>query len=269
MSHWQRSILTGLSLGLGAMILSACSGDDDKDVFVSRDVEVLYNLGLDELKRERFTLAAAVFDEVERQHPYSAWARQSQLMSAYAYYEGNDYDEAILAAERFLSLHPGNASAPYAYYLIALCHFEQIGDVARDQRKAEQAYQALTEVVRRYPESEYARDATSKIQWVRDHLAGKEMEIGRFYLSRREFLAAILRFETVVNKFETTTHTPEALHRLVEAYTSLGLLNEARANAAVLGHNFPDTKWYRYSYALLEGGDIETEEEQGFFSRIF
>ena len=249
----------GLRIALAVSLMagvSACSSKDE-DTYVARDVEVLYTVAFERLERRQFKLAAALFDEVERQHPYSVWARRAQLMSSYAYYQANDYEDAILAAERFLALHPGNSAAPYAYYLIAICHYEQITDVGRDQKTTEQALGALREVVRRFPETEYARDAQLKIDLTRDHLAGKEMEVGRFYQNQNQFLSGLGRYRKVVEQFETTSHVPEALHRLVEIYLSLGITEEAQAAAAVLGYNFPDSKWYRYSYKLLTDLNLE------------
>ena len=175
-------------------------------------------------------------------------------MSAYAFYEANDYDEAIAAAQRFIELHPGNADVPYAYYLVGISYYEQISDVGRDQKMTEQALAAFDELVRRFPDSKYARDAELKADLTRDHLAGKEMSIGRYYLRRGQYVAAINRFRNVVERYQTTTHVPEALHRLTEAYLALGLDEEAQKNAAVLGYNFPSSEWYQDSYALLNGG---------------
>jgi len=244
---WLRKV--GLALVIAGLV-AGCGGKK-KDNYVARDVETLYNLGYDTMLKQRYREAGAIFDEVERQHPYSVWARRAELMSAYTYYMANKYDESLVALQRFLSLHPGNKDAPYAYYLTALCYYEQISDVRRDQKLTEQALEALTELVRRFPESVYANDARLKIDLARDHLAGKEMEIGRWYQTRREFLAAIIRFRSVVEKYDTTSHVPEALHRLTEAYLELGLRDEARKAAAVLGHNYPGSKWYERSYALL------------------
>jgi outer membrane protein assembly factor BamD len=238
-------------LSLALLLAVAGCSRDKKDEYVERDVSTLYNIAGNYLDDEQYRYAAAAFDEVERQHPYSAWARRAQLMSAYSYYMANRYEDSILAAERFLALHPGNKDAPYAYYLIAICYYEQISDVGRDQKMTELALRALEEVVRRYPDSEYARDARLKIELTQDHLAGKEMEIGRFYQRTGEYLAAANRFRTVVDKYQTTTHVPEALHRLVEAYLALGMVDEAVAAGAVLGENFPDSRWYRYTYAML------------------
>jgi len=248
-----------LALVLAVLAVTACSSKNSEDKYVARDVEVIYNLAKDSLDKKRYRLAATAFDEVERQHPYSIWARRAQVMAAYAYYMSNDYDESILAAQRFLQLHPGNRSAAYAYYLIAMCHYEQVSDVARDQAKTEEATHALTEVIRRFPDSEYARDATLKLDLTRDHLAGKDMEVGRFYMKRQEYLAAIGRFRNVVDEFQTTSHTPEALHRLVEGYLALGMHHEAQMAGAVLGHNFTGTKWYRYSYELLASRNLSMQ----------
>jgi outer membrane protein assembly factor BamD len=239
-----------IGLALAGAVLAGC-GDSVEETYIARDVETLYNLGRDTVDKKQFRVAAAIFEEVERQHPYSVWARRAQLMAAYSYYEANRYDEAILAAQRFLSLHPGNRDAPYAYYLIALCHYEQISDVKRDQKTTEQALQALQEVVRRFPNSEYAQDARLKLDLTRDHLAGKEMDIGRWYQSRGEYIAAASRFRNVVDRYDTTSHTAEALHRLTEVYLELGMRQEAQRSAATLGFNYPGNKWYERAYGLL------------------
>jgi len=238
--------------------VAACSSKDE-DRYVARDVEVIYNLAQENLDKGRYKFAAVAFDEVERQHPYSVWARRAQLMSAYSHYMSRSYDDAILAAQRFLQLHPGNKSASYAYYLIGLSHYEQISDVGRDQQKTHDAERGLTEVIRRFPDTEYARDAGIKLALTHDHLAGKDMEVGRFYMKRQEYLAAVGRFRNVIEKYQTTSHTPEALHRLVESYMALGIQEEAQMAAAVLDHNYGGTKWYRYSYALLVEGDLSPQ----------
>lgn len=239
---------------LAAPVLTGCSTTKNKadTQYVARDVSTLYNAGKKELDRGRFKIAAALFDEVERQHPYSPWARRAQLMSAFSYYMNRDYSESISAAQRFLSIHTGNKDAPYAYYLIALCYYEQIADVTRDQKITQQSLDALGELIRRYPNTRYAADARLKLDLVNDHLAGKEMEVGRFYQRRGQWLAATLRFRTVVDKYQTTTHTPEALERLVESYLSLGIPAEAQKAAAVLGRNYPGSKWYERSYKLMQ-----------------
>lgn len=250
-------------LGVVGMIAGACSKKPKDRRYVDLSVDRLYNQAFLQLEKKRFRFAAAAFDEVERQHPYSAWARRAQLMAAYSHYLSNNYDEAILASQRFVALHPGNASAPYAYYLIGMSYYEQIQDVGRDQRMTELALIAFNGLVRRYPDSEYARDARLKIDLTLDHLAGKEMAIGRWYLKKGYTLAGILRFRNVVEKYQMTNHTPEALHRLTEAYLSLGIVSEAQAAAAVLGYNFPGNVWYGDSYALLEGKGLEPQEPEG------
>lgn len=248
-----RPLLVAVAL---AGALSACSKDKAERTYLARDVETLYNLGVDRITVGQYRLAAEVFDEVERQHPYSVWARRAQLMSAYSYYQANRYQDAILAAQRFLSLHPGNRDAPYAYYLVAISYYEQISDVGRDQKTTEQALQALEELVRRYPNSPYAADARLKLDLTRDHLAGKEMDVGRWYQKRSNYIAAALRFRNVVDKYPTTSHVQEALHRLVETDLELGLRDEARRSAAVLGNNYPGSKWYERSYNLLKKNNL-------------
>jgi len=219
--------------------------------YIARDVDTLYTAAKATLSRRQYKLAAAQFDEVERQHPYSVWARRAQLMSAYSYYVSQDYSESILSAQRFLALHPGSREAPYAYYVVAVSYYEQITSVDRDQKITLKALDALNELIRRYPASEYAADARLKVDLTRDHLAGKEMEVGRYYQTNKQFLGAIDRFRTVVDTYNTTSHTPEALERLVECYLALGLPEEATKAAAVLGYNYPGTKWYKHSYALM------------------
>jgi outer membrane protein assembly factor BamD len=236
------------------LLLSAC-GSDDEEEYAERPVEELYNLAMDELTQGDPAAAARNFDEVERQHPYSIWARRAQIMAAYSYYLVNRYDDAILAAQRFVQLHPGNPDVPYAQYLIASCYYEQITDVGRDQKMTQRALDALKEIVDRYPNSEYSRDARLKMDLAHDHLAGKEMAIGRYYEKRGQYVAAINRYRTVIDHFQTTTHVPEALHRLTESYLALGVVEEAQATAAVLGHNFPGSEWYQDSYAMLTGED--------------
>ncbi len=250
-----------LSIALLAATLGACAhrggaaraakGPKQDLAYEERPVELLYSTGAQKLDQRQWNDANRYFDEVERQHPYSEWARRAVLMEAYANYQGNNYDDAISAADRFISLYPGNPSTPYAYYLKAQCWFEQIVDVGRDQATTEQALAALREVEKRYPTSEYAVDAKLKIDMVNDQLAGKEMNVGRWYLRNNQPLAAMGRFKTVIDRFQTTTHTPEALYRLVEADLSLGLMDEAKRNGAVLGFNFPGDPWYAEAYGLL------------------
>lgn len=247
-----------LALGLGA----CSSSDEGEDPATSpadaaageqrAPVEELYNRAANTLDDGRFREASTLFEQVEREYPYSKWATKAQLMSAYSAYKGKEYDEAALALDRFIELHPGNEDIDYAYYLRALSFYEQISDVARDQQMTELALESLNALVQRFPESRYARDAALKRDLTLDHLAGKEMEIGRYYLHRNHINAAINRFRNVIEKYQTTTHTPEALHRLVESYLILGLKTEATRVAAVLGHNYPGSKWYEDSYQILD-----------------
>lgn len=224
-------------------------------------MELLYNTGALRLDQGRWDEAVEYFQEVERQHPYSEWSRRAILMTAYANYESNNYGEAIADSERFISLYPGNPTAVYAYYLKSVAYFEQIVDVGRDQAATENARAALNEVVQRYPASEYARDARLKIDMVNDQLAGKEMTIGRYYLRQGQTLAAIKRFRSVIDNYQTTSHTPEALYRLVEAYLTLGLLDEAQRNGAVLGANYPGDEWYSDAYRVLTDKGLQPAVE--------
>lgn len=219
--------------------------------YVARDVSTLYTLAKEQLDKGTYDVAAKLFDEVERQHPYSIWARRAQLMSAFSYYMARKYPDAVGSAQRFLTIHPGNKDAPYATYLIAMSFYQQIEDVTRDQKITQQASDSFNELIRRYPQSRYASDARLKLDLINDHLAGKEMEIGRFYQRAGNWLAASIRFRTVIDRYQTTSHTPEALERLVETYLNLGLPDEARKAAAVLGANYPGSKWYKRSYELI------------------
>ena len=237
-----------------AVAISGCSLVKKKRptlAYEERPVELLFSVGADNLDRHQWNDAVNYFREVERQHPYSEWSRRAILMTAYAHYEANDYEEAIADADRFITLYPGNASTVYAYYLKAICYFEQITDVGRDQAYTLNAQAALTDVIKRYPTTEYASDARLKRDMVMDQLAGKEMTVGRFYLRSGNSIAAIGRFRTVVDRYQTTSHTPEALYRLVEAYLNLGLVHEATENGAVLGYNYPGDNWYHDAYQLL------------------
>lgn len=241
-----------------AFALAACAGDKNKELkYVETPVDQLYTKAVKALEVRRYPEAAKRFDEVERQHPYSIWARRAMLMAAYCYYKSNKYDDAVLASKRFISLHPGNRDVAYAYYLIGVSYYEQISDVGRDQKKTEEALKALREVVRRFPNSDYARDARLKVDMTLDHLAGKEMAVGRWYLRKDKHVAAINRFLNVVRDYQTTSHVPEALLRLTEAYLSMGIYHEAQATAAVLGYNFPGSKWYERAYALLKDKDLQ------------
>jgi len=253
MSRFVSRPLAFALLAAVALPLAGCASTKNKadTRYVARDVDTLYTAARDRLDRGQYRVAAALFDEVERQHPYSVWARRAQLMSAFSYYLAGQYPEAIQSAQRFLSIHPGNKDAPYALYLIAVSYYEQIQDVTRDQKITQQALDAMGELIRRYPNTRYAADARLKVDLIRDHLAGKEMEIGRFYERRREWLAATIRFRKVVESFDTTSHTPEALYRLTEGYLALGIPEEAKKSAAVLGANYPGSPWYQKAYDLV------------------
>ena len=250
-----RSGLILLTAAAAVLTVSACSGTKPRQrlAYEERPVEALYNTGYQRLQSKRWMDAVDYFQEVERQHPYSEWARRAILMQVYAYYQNNAYQDAIAAADRFIALFPGNPSASYAFYMKAVCNFEQIVDVGRDQGYAEAALAGLRDVVRRYPGSTYATDARVKIDMVNDQLAGKEMAVGRFYQRANQPLGALNRYKAVINNeaFQRTSHTPEALYRLVEVNLSLGLTEEATRNAAVLGHNYPGSPWYAEAYALL------------------
>jgi outer membrane protein assembly factor BamD len=234
-------------------VLNACAGDNKKDdVAPDEPVETLYTRGADAMDRGENKDASKAFAEVERQHPYSPWATRAQLMEAYAYYKDLNYDDAIKSLDQFIELHPGNSDVAYAYYLRALCNYERISDVRRDQTSAREAMKGLQDVINRFPDTEYAKDAVLKIALITDHLAGAEMEVGRFYVRQHLYISAIGRFKTVVDKYQTTSHVPEALERLVECYVALGLFDEAKKNAAVLGYNFPGSDWYQDAYGLLK-----------------
>ena len=257
-----RSAVT-IAAMLVAVSVAGCAGKAKKPTlaYEERPVELLYATGANRLDRGNWNEAVDYFREVERQHPYSEWSRRSILMTGYAHYMGNQYADAIGDSDRFISLYPGNPSAKYAYYLKAICYFEQIVDVNRDQAATEQALAALRDVVQRYPTTEYAQDARLKIDMVNDQLAGKEMAIGRYYLKNGQTLAAIGRFKTVIEKHQTTSHTPEALYRLVEAYLTIGLTEEAKRNGAVLGYNFPGDRWYADAYKLLNDNGLRPAVE--------
>jgi len=247
-----------------AMAAAACAGGTSRQeelAYIERPAEIIYDEALQSLDRSRWDIAAKQFDEVQRQHPYSPWAQRSMLMASYARYRSRDYEEAISSAQEYITLHPGGDGAPYAYYLVAVCHFDQIIDVGREQARSELALASLNEVTARFPDSEYARDAELKTDMVRDQLAGKEMEIGRYYLKRSEHLAAINRFKKVIQTYDTTSHAPEALHRLVETYLSIGLVGQAQAAAAVLGYNYPGSVWYQDTYALMQGQGVELPKQ--------
>lgn len=247
------------------ILLAACTEEAPVEEYVERSVDEIYNDALNVLDERSYEEAAYLFNEVERQHPYSSWATKAQLMSAYSFYQDDAYDSAVIALERFIQLHPSSPNVAYAYYLKALCYYEQISDVKRDQKMTEIALKYLKELTTRFPRSKYAKDAKLKLDLTRDHLAGKEMEIGRYYLKQAHHLAAINRFKNVVVEFQSTTHVPEALHRLAESYVALGINLEAQKVAAVLGHNFPGSQWYTDAYALVEGKLIKPKEDDPWY----
>ena len=264
--HLARSgrLLRAATLGVAsaaALFLSACSdsdSSDDKDPkYVERPVDQIYNDAWNQIHQNNWVEAAKQFDEVERQHPYSVWARRAMLMSAYCYYEGNKYTDAISTADEYIQLHPGSSEVAYAFYLKAMSLYEQIVDVGRDQSNTEQALTALQDVVQRFPNTEYARDAGLKVDLTLDHLAGKEMEVGRYYLTRRDYIGAINRFKVVVERYPRTSQIAEALERLTEAYYAMGIYNEAQTAAAVLGANYPGSPWYQDAYDLLTAHDMK------------
>jgi outer membrane protein assembly factor BamD len=263
------AVLTCAVLVSGCSLLRHKKGPDT--TYAESPVDQLYAAGAAKLDHHLWSEGVTYFKEVERQHPYSEWSRRAIMMQAYAHYEANQYDDAIADANRFIELYPGNASTAYAYYLKAECYFEQILDVGRDQAATEQALAAMREVNRRYPKTEYALDARLKIDMINDQLAGKEMSIGRWYLRQGDDLAAINRFRLVVDRFQTTSDAPEALYRMVEAYLTLGLYDEAKRNAAVLGYNFPGDVWYSDAYKLMTDKgmrpEVEPKPPHGFFQR--
>jgi outer membrane protein assembly factor BamD len=273
-----RRVRLAASLIVLALPLSGCGTGAlwDKflakdDTFVDQPPDKLYNEGLYLMNEKKDVKEAnKKFEEVDREHPYSDWARKSLLMSAYASYQAADYDGCIGSATRYVTLHPGSPDAAYAQYLIAASHYDQIPDISRDQARTEKAIAALEEVIRKYPTSEYATSAKAKLEGARDQLAGKEMDVGRYYLEKHDYTAAINRFKTVVTQYQTTRHVEEALARLAEAYMAIGIVGEAQTAAAVLGHNFPDSKWYKDAYNLVKSGGVEPSENQSsYISKAF
>lgn len=263
-----KSVLLALSVVAAPLLLSACMSSE-KDIDLSTYVDqtepadVLYNQGLANLNAGRLQEASRKFDAVDRQHPYSEYARKSMVMGAFANYRQGNYDEAVASAKRYLTLYPSTSDAAYAQYIIGLSYFRQIKDVTQDQKEARQTVQVMQDLVTRWPESEYVEDAKTKIRFANDQLAGKEMQIGRYYLERREYIASIKRFRAVVENYSNTRHVEEALSRLVESYYAMGLTDEAQTAAAVLGHNYPDSPWYKDSYKLLQSGGLAPRENAG------
>jgi outer membrane protein assembly factor BamD len=261
-----------LVVSLGALSLMGCSMFDTDDAtndlnkdaaqYQEQSIDQIYANAWKQINKGNWDQAALQFNEVDRQHPYSVWARRAQLMSAFCSYQANKYDDAVSTADQYISLHPGSEEVAYAFYLKAISLYEQIVDVGRDQSKTQGALVALQDVVQRFPDTEYARDATLKIDLTEDHLAGKEMEVGRYYLTRGDYIGAINRFRVVVDLYQTTPQIPEALERLTESYYSLGLDSEAQTAAAVLGANYPGTVWYQDSYNILKGRNLTPKADQ-------
>lgn len=269
-SGWLAIFLVFATAAVLAGPLAGCANLDRDKLPPDEPADKLYNEGLTLLNRREFDDAAKKFEEVDRQHPYSELARKSLLMTAFAYYEQGKHDETIQAARRFVALHPGSPDAAYAQYLIASAYYDQIPDITRDQERTEKAMRSLEEVMRKYPDTEYAESSRKKIEIARDQLAGKEMMIGRYNLDRRNFTGAINRFKAVITQYQTTRHVEEALMRLTECYMALGIVNEAQTAAAVLGHNFPDSPWYQNAYKLVETGGAPPKEDKGsWISRAF
>ncbi len=268
MGFRKQRFLTSTAIAALALVLSACGADDDIDTLAEKNepVDTLYEKALETFGNKSYAKAIDEFEEVERQHPYSEWAARAQVMAAYSAYRAGKFDDALVILDRFVKLHPTHTSAPYAYYLTALCYYIQISDVGRDQKMTEKAREALSDVVQRYPDSDYARDAKIKLDLTDDHLAGKEMEIGRYYLKRSDYPAAINRFRYVIDHFQTTSHTAEALHRMVECYLRLGVIEEAKKYAAVLGYNYPGSDWYKYSYEMMQG-NLSPEEKKSVYDK--
>ena len=270
---WLRRAVLGLVLAAGALALAGCSlfdtddasNDLNKDAaqYQERPIESIYSDAWKQINRGNWADAAKQFDEVDRQWPYSVWARRAMLMSAFCSYQANKYDDAVATADQYISLHPGSPEVAYAFYLKALSLYEQIVDVGRDQSKTEGALVALQDVVQRFPDTEYARDATLKIDLTMDHLAGKEMSVGRYYLTRGDYIGAINRFRVVVQQYQTTPQIAEALERLTEANYALGLNSEAQTAAAVLGANYPGSQWYTDAYNILKGRSLKPVEDKG------
>lgn len=244
---------------LSLLALAACSTAEEL-AYQERSVEDLYNEAMDKLEDGKYTSASEAFDEVERQHPYSPWATKAQVMAAFSLYKGQKYDQVIASLESFSQLHPAHPDVPYALYMTGLCYYEQIGPSSRDQKDAEDALRTFNELLRRFPSTAYALDAKQKAVLLRDALAGKSMDIGRYYLDRKAFQAALPRFQEVVSHFQTTKHIEEAHYRMVECYVGMGLGEQALKTAAVLGHNYPGSPWYAEAYSLVGAENIPTFE---------
>jgi outer membrane protein assembly factor BamD len=255
-----------------ALPIAACSmfKDKEEDVAPDEPADKLYNEGLTGLNSGDYDAAKKKFTEVDRQHPYTDWGRKAVLMTTYTSYRSGKYDDAITNGNRYVQLHPTSPDAAYAQYLVGMSYYNQVPDVSRDQERTTRAIAAFDELVRRWPDSEYAEPAKRRASVARDQLAGKEMQVGRYYLARKDYTGAINRFRVVVSQYQQTRHVEEALHRLVEAYMSLGIVGEAQTAAAILGHNYPDSAWYQSSYQLLnQSGQQPQENKDSWISRAF
>ncbi len=266
-------VLIALSVG-ACETISSLNPFEDKgpksDIGKDEPADVLFNDGLARLEARDYGGATKKFVELDKQYPYSQWSRRALLLSTFASYEGGDYPDAINHGRRYVQLYPASPDTPYAQFLVGMSYYSQITDISRDQDRAEKTIQTMDDLVRKWPTSEYAREAKDKMRVAQDQLAGKEMDVGRYYLQRRNWTGAINRFREVIVKYQTTRHIEEALSRLVEAYMGLGIVNEAQTAAAVLGHNFPDSQWYKDAFALLESGGLKPREDTGsWISRTF
>jgi outer membrane protein assembly factor BamD len=260
-------IITAL---VGVAGLAGCSSDEPLEPFVEIPAEVSYNAGIAYLQQGDYRRATEKFEEVDVQHPYSEWARKSLIMTTYTNYTRGNYTEAVTSGQRYVTLYPGSEDAAYAQFLIGQSYYAQIPDITRDQEMTQKAFAAMSELVQRYPESPYAAEAQKKLDFARDQIAGKEMEVGRYYLTRHQYIGAINRFKTVVTTYQTTRHVEEALQRLTEAYFSMGIVDEAQTAAAVLGHNYPDSRWYKDAFVLLESKGLAPRENTGsWISKAF
>ena len=231
--------------------LSACASKDDS-LDDDKSAETLYNEAYDYLEKTSYQKAAEKFDKVEMEHPYSKWATKSKLMSAYSYYKDEKYDDAIASLDRFIRLHPGNKDIAYAYYLKGICYYDQIAPSQKEQASSKEAYETFMQLIAMFPDSEYAEDAKSKLTLIQDHIAGHEMNVGRYYLQNKEYISALNRFTMVSDTYQNTAQIPEALYREVEVYTILGLTTEASRKEEILKSNYPDTKWAKMAADLVK-----------------
>jgi outer membrane protein assembly factor BamD len=270
LSSAMRGVAFALCMGVVVPLAACSSGVDEQFAFTEVPADKLYNEGLALMNGGKYKRAADRFGDLEEQHPYSEFAKKGLVLQTYSHYAAGEYDDAIQAGQRYVTLHPGSEDAPYAQYLVSQAYFNQIPDITRDQARTEKAMESLDELLRRYPNSEYAEDARKKLRISRDQIAGKEMEVGRFYLNKRNYIAAVNRFKVVVTEYQTTRHVEEALYRLVEANLALGIVPEAQTAAAVLGHNYPDSEWYKDAYGILSDGGYEPRESRdSWISRTF